>query len=80
MPEAHALNSITERHSKERILLLAKANTHGKKFYATGGSDVCSDDFFKAEAVRCRDDRVKELENKKKKRQQQIRRVMVTDS
>jgi hypothetical protein len=65
------LNPSTEKHSKERILLLAKANTHGKKFYATGGSHVWSDDFFKAEAVRCRDDRVKELEDEKKKRQQQ---------
>ena len=70
VPEANVLNPITERHSKERILLLAKANTHGKKFYATGGSHVCSDDFFKAEAVRCRDDQVKEREEEKKKRQQ----------
>ncbi len=51
-------------------MLLAKANTHGKKFYATGGSHVCSDDFFKAEAVRCREDQVKEREEEKKKRQQ----------
>ena len=36
-----------------------------------GGSHVCSDDFFKAEAVRCRDDRIKELEDEKKKQQQQ---------
>jgi hypothetical protein len=71
VPEAHALNPITEKHSMERVLLLAKANTHGKKFYATGGSHVCSDDFFKAEAVRCRDDRIKELEDEKKKQQQQ---------
>ena len=46
-------------------------SSDGKKFYAIGGSHVCSDDFFKAEAVRCRDDRVKELEDEKKKRQQQ---------
>ena len=71
VPEAHTMTGITERHSKERIQLLAKANTHGKKFYATGGSHVCSDDFFKAEALRCRDDRIKELEALKKKRQQQ---------
>jgi hypothetical protein len=57
VPEAqHVLNRITEKHSKERILLLTKANTHGKKHYATGGSHVCSDDFLKAEAVCCRDD------------------------
>jgi hypothetical protein len=42
---------ITEQMSKERIELLARANTHGKKFFATGGSHVCSDDFFKAQAL-----------------------------
>ena len=47
VPEAHTMTGITERHSKERIQLLAKANTHGKKFYATGGSHVCLDDFLK---------------------------------
>ena len=36
----------TERNSKERIALLARANTHGKKFFVTGGSHVCSDDFL----------------------------------
>jgi len=35
---------ITERMSKERIELLARANTHGKKFFMTGGSHVCLDD------------------------------------
>ncbi len=59
---------ITEKHLKEHILLLAKANTHGKKFYATGGSNVCSDVFFNAEAVSCWDDQVKEPEDEKKKR------------
>ncbi len=29
--------AITERMSQERIELLSKANTHGKKFFATGG-------------------------------------------
>ena len=37
----------------------------------TDGSHVCSDDFFKAEALRCREDRIKELEALKKKRQQE---------
>ena len=48
--------AITERMSKERIELLARANTHGKKFFATGGSHVCSDDFFKAQALLARED------------------------
>jgi hypothetical protein len=38
---------IMERMSQEQIELLAKVNTHGKKFFATGGSHVCSDDFLK---------------------------------
>jgi hypothetical protein len=38
---------IMERMSKERVELLAMANTHGKKFFATGGSHVCSDDLLK---------------------------------
>jgi hypothetical protein len=71
VPEAYTMTAITERHSDERIQLLAKANTHGKKFYATSGSYVCSDDFVKAEALHCREDRIKELQALKKKRQQQ---------
>jgi hypothetical protein len=46
VPEAHDMTLITERHSRERIALLAKANTHGKKFFVTGGSHVCLEDFF----------------------------------
>ncbi len=49
---------ITERMSRERIDLLARANTHGKKFFATGGSHVCSDDFFKAQALLAREEDV----------------------
>jgi hypothetical protein len=45
------MTPITELMSRERIELLARANTHGKKFFATGGSHVCSDDFFKAQAL-----------------------------
>ncbi len=70
--EALTLTAITVRHSSERIMLLAKANTHGKKFYATGGSHICLDDFFKAEAERYREDQVKEQEALKRKRQQQV--------
>ena len=49
---------ITERMSWERIELLARANTHGKKFFATGGSHVCSDNFFKAQALLGREEDV----------------------
>ena len=44
------------------------ANMHGKKFYATGGSHVHSDDFFKAEALCCHEDVVRAREEVKKKR------------
>ncbi len=46
-PTKHWTAPITERMSRERIELLACANTHGKKFFATGGSYVCSDNFLK---------------------------------
>jgi hypothetical protein len=49
---------ITERMSWERIELLARANTHGKKFFATGGSHVCSDNFFKGQALLGREEDV----------------------
>ena len=58
--------AITERMSQERIELLARANTHGKKFFATGGSHVCSDDFFKAQALLAREDELAEKEKLKK--------------
>jgi hypothetical protein len=57
---------ITERMSRERIELLARANTHGKKFFATGGSHVCSDDFFKAQALLAREEELVEKEKLKK--------------
>jgi hypothetical protein len=46
-PTERWMAPITERMSRERIELLAHANTHGKKFFARGGSHVCSDDFLK---------------------------------
>jgi hypothetical protein len=45
---------------------LARANTHGKKFFATGGSHVCSDDFFKAQALQARESELAEKEALKK--------------
>ena len=37
--------------SKERVLALAAATTHGEKFRATGGSHLTSGDFFKSMMV-----------------------------
>jgi hypothetical protein len=61
---------ITEWMSRERIELLARANTHGKKFFATGGSHVCSDDFFKAQSLIAREEEVAEKTRMKKSLQQ----------
>jgi hypothetical protein len=57
---------ITEQMSRERIELLARANTHGKKFFATSGSHVCSDDFFKAQALLAREEEISEKTKLKK--------------
>ena len=61
---------ITERLSKEWIELLACVNTHGKNFFATSGSHVCSDDFFKAQALLAREDELAKKEKLKKTLQQ----------
>ncbi len=53
--------------------LLACANTHGKKFFATGGSHVCSDDFFKAQALLVRESELAEKEVLKKTLHQKLR-------
>ncbi len=65
-PADNRMGPITERMSRERIELLARANTHGKKFFATGGSHVCSDDFFKAQALQARDDEIEQMIKLKK--------------
>jgi hypothetical protein len=46
VPKALEMTAITAKKLKERIALLAQATTHRKKFHATGGSHICSDDFF----------------------------------
>jgi hypothetical protein len=58
--------AITERTSKELVELLAKANTHGKKLFVTGGRHVCSDDFLKAQALIVRDEEIAEKTKLKK--------------
>ena len=44
--EIPTTQQITEEHSQERYEILAKANTHGKLFSATGGTHLTSDDVF----------------------------------
>ena len=71
-PAEGRMTPITERMSRERIELLARANTHGKKFFATGGSHVCSDDFFKAQALLAREEEIAEKTKLKKSLQQKF--------
>jgi hypothetical protein len=61
---------ITEWMLQERIELLACANTHGKKFFAMGASRVCSDNFFKAQALLAREEKIAEKMKLKKSLQQ----------
>ena len=42
------VRTIAKAHSLDRLELLAKASTHGAKFFATGGGHATSDDFFKS--------------------------------
>ncbi len=66
------MTPIMERMSRERIELLACANTHGKKFFATSGSHVCSDNFFKAQALLAREKETAEKTKFKKSLQQKL--------
>ncbi len=70
LADARMRGPITERLSKEQIKLLAHANTHGKKFFAMGGSHVCWDDFFKAKALPLGEDKLAKKEKLKKTLQQ----------
>ncbi len=49
---------------------MAHANTHGKKFFATGGSHECSDSFLKAQALLAREEDMAEKTKLKKSLQQ----------
>jgi hypothetical protein len=66
------MTPITEWMSQEQIELLARANTHGKKFFATGGSHVCLDNFFKAQALLAREEETAEKTKLKKSLQQKF--------
>ena len=46
--EEEMVHPITEAHSLERLELLAKASSHGAKFFATGGGRATTNDFFRA--------------------------------
>ena len=56
---------ITKAHSLEWLELLAKANTHGSKLFATGGVHATIDDFFKSNEISVWEAAIKALEDKK---------------
>ena len=56
---------ITVPHTKERIELLAKASSHGQKFFATGSTHVTADDLFCAAKVTIWDAKIKVTEVRK---------------
>ena len=56
---------INEAHSLERLELLENSNTHGAKFFATGGGHATSDDFFKSVKNPVWEAAIKALEDKK---------------
>ena len=58
----------TQPHSKERIEMLRKASTHGKKFLATRGSHVMNNDFFVAAELNLDQSEIEQLEREKRKR------------
>jgi hypothetical protein len=72
-PPNPRMGPITERMLRERIELLAHANTHGKKFFAIGGSYVRSDNFFKAQALLAREEEIAEKMKLKKSLQQKAK-------
>lgn len=57
--------SLTVPHSKERIEALAKASTHGDKFYVMGGGHQTHDDIFKAAELNNRKREIGQLEKEK---------------
>ena len=62
-------SAVTEPHSKERILLLADAKTHGAMFVATHGDHLTSDDFFMSCEVNRRKKEIAVLEIEKRRDQ-----------
>ena len=68
-----AAEPITEEHSQERLQLLAKANTHGKLFSATGGMHLTSDDIFISAEMSTREKEMKRLTTEKNRRLKQMK-------
>ena len=52
--------------TREKIELLAAANSNGDILHATGGGHITSDDIFRAEQITLNIVKIKESEDKKK--------------
>ena len=63
---------VTEENSLERRLLLAKATTHGKKFSATGGLHLTSDDVLIGSEYAIREKEKERLTKEKVNRLRQL--------
>ena len=63
--KAADLLPITVPRTKERIELLEKSSSHGKKFFATGNTHVTADNFFCAAEVPVWDAKIKATEVRK---------------
>ena len=59
------MQPITKAHSLERLELLENSNTHGAKFFSTGGGHETSDDLFKSVKIPVCEAAIRELEDKK---------------
>ena len=66
--ERKALMAVTVANTRERQEAIAAANTHGAKFFVTGGEHVTSNDMFKAAEINRRKSEAAEREKEKKSR------------
>jgi hypothetical protein len=60
--------AVTVANTRERQEAIAAANTHGAKFFVTGGEHVTSNDMFKAAEINRRKAEAAEREKEKKRR------------
>ena len=49
--ERKASQAVTVANTRERQVAIAAANTHGAKFFVTGGEHVTSNDMFKVAEI-----------------------------
>ncbi len=65
--------TITGEHTQEHYDILAKSNTHGKLFSATGGTHITSDNIFISAEMATREKEEKRLTTEKNKRLRQMK-------